>query len=105
MTPTKLSKLLIGEVSGVDDPANELRGWLVAKSRGWTAEAAEKRVRAATGATEAPTPAYADCFLWNSGEGDEPRTGSAALSRERTAQSSQIFRRSGRTRSSYSPRS
>ncbi len=72
MTPTKLSKLLIGEVSGVDDPANELRGWLVSKSRGWNYEAAEARVRKATGAEDAPTPAYASCFLWNAGEGEEP---------------------------------
>lgn len=72
MVPTKLSKLLVAEVSGVDDPANELRGWLVAKSRSkWDGEAAEKRVRAATGATEAPTPEYAECFLWNAGDGDE----------------------------------
>jgi hypothetical protein len=66
-----LSKLLIGEVSGVDDPANLLRGWVVAKSRGWNYEAAEARVRKATGADDAPTPAYASCFLWNSGEGED----------------------------------
>ncbi len=29
---TKLEKLLISEVSGVDDPANELPGWLVQKA-------------------------------------------------------------------------
>jgi hypothetical protein len=29
----KLEKLLIGEVSGVDDPANEIPGWMVAKGR------------------------------------------------------------------------
>lgn len=31
---TKLERLLISEVSGVDDPANEVPGWLVAKSAG-----------------------------------------------------------------------
>lgn len=71
MTPTKLSKLLIGEVSGVDDPANQLRGWVVAKSRGWNVEDAEARVRKATGAEAAPTAEYAECFLWNSGAADE----------------------------------
>lgn len=30
----KLEKLFIAEVSGVDDPANELPGWMVAKSAG-----------------------------------------------------------------------
>lgn len=32
MTSTKLEKLLIGEVSGVDDPAHEIPGWMVAKA-------------------------------------------------------------------------
>jgi len=32
MEATKLAKLLINEVSGVDDPANEIPGWMVAKS-------------------------------------------------------------------------
>jgi hypothetical protein len=32
MGPKKLEKLLIGEVSGVDDPANEIPGWMVMKS-------------------------------------------------------------------------
>ena len=71
MTPTKLSKLLVDEVSGVDDPANELRGWLVAKSRGWNVESAEARVRKHTGAEEAPNAEYAECFLFNTGEGEE----------------------------------
>ena len=33
MESTKLEKLLISEVSGVDDPANELPGWMVTKSK------------------------------------------------------------------------
>lgn len=33
MEPTKLERLLISEVSGVDAPANQLDGWMVAKSR------------------------------------------------------------------------
>lgn len=32
MEPTKLEKLLISEVSGVDSPANQLDGWMVTKS-------------------------------------------------------------------------
>ena len=76
--PTKLEKLLIGEVSGVDDPANQLPGWLTLKARAaseqplpvgpdrpWDVEVAEARVRKATGAGSAPTEAYADCFLWH----------------------------------------
>jgi hypothetical protein len=30
----KLEKLIIGEVSGVDDPANQIPGWMVQKSAG-----------------------------------------------------------------------
>lgn len=33
MQQTKLETLLITEVSGVDDPANELPGWMVTKAR------------------------------------------------------------------------
>ena len=32
MDATKLEKLLISEVSGVDDPANEVPGWMIAKA-------------------------------------------------------------------------
>lgn len=32
MEQTKLERLLMSEVSGVDDPANQLPGWMVAKS-------------------------------------------------------------------------
>jgi hypothetical protein len=39
MTATKLEQLLIKEVSGVDDPANGLPGWLVMKARGDDREA------------------------------------------------------------------
>lgn len=79
---TKLEQLFIGEVSGVDDPANQMPGWMVAKAAGqpdlrvgpadtaWLVGDAEKRVRAATGATDGPTPKYASCFLYSSGEGD-----------------------------------
>lgn len=73
--PTKLERLVIGEVSGVDDPANELPGWMVAKATGqtellvghdapWDVADAELRIREATGATDAPTAKYASCFLW-----------------------------------------
>jgi hypothetical protein len=31
--PARLERLLISEVSGVDDPANELPGWMVTKAR------------------------------------------------------------------------
>ena len=34
MPSVKLEKLLISEVSGVDDPANQAPGWIVMKSRG-----------------------------------------------------------------------
>jgi hypothetical protein len=34
MDATKLEKLLIGEVSGVDDPANQSPGWVVMKAEG-----------------------------------------------------------------------
>ncbi len=72
---TKLAQLLITEVSGVDDPANELPGFMVAKASSppqareigpdgeWDVAAAEERIRKATGADTAPTPAYAGCFL------------------------------------------
>lgn len=81
-TATKLEKLLIGEVSGVDDPANQIPGWMVAKATGaapelrvgpdtaWIVGDAEKRVRALTGAEDGPTPKYAACFLYSGGEGD-----------------------------------
>lgn len=72
---TKLERLFIGEVSGVDDPANEIPGWMVSKSvsgdavlfgpdRSWDVGEAEKRVREVTKATEGPNPDYANCFLW-----------------------------------------
>ena len=32
MEPTELQRLLVKEVSGVDDPANEIPGWMVAKA-------------------------------------------------------------------------
>jgi hypothetical protein len=34
MDQVKLERLLIQDVSGVDDPANQLPGWLVTKARG-----------------------------------------------------------------------
>lgn len=40
MEPVKLERLLIQEVSGVDDPANELPGWMVTKSASGNASAA-----------------------------------------------------------------
>lgn len=72
---TKLEKLLISEVSGVDDPANELMGWMVAKAKSapitfgpddtpWNVGEAEARIRKATGAEDAPTAEYANCFLY-----------------------------------------
>ncbi len=76
MTPlAKLEKLLIQEVSGVDAPANGLDGWMLQKAAGgfsalplgpdqpWHVGDAEARIRKATGADTAPTPAYAACFL------------------------------------------
>lgn len=38
-TATRLEKLLIAEVSGVDFPASQLDGWLVMKARGEAAAA------------------------------------------------------------------
>lgn len=83
MTPVqesvKLEKLLIDEVSGVDRPANLLDGWLVMKAAGpgypigpdqsWDVSAAEKRIRAATGAEDAPNAKYAGCFLYKDADG------------------------------------
>ena len=34
MDAVKLERLLIGEISGVDDPANQVPGWMVLKARG-----------------------------------------------------------------------
>lgn len=77
----KLARLFMQEVSGVDDPANELPGWMVMKAakpsiqlgpdQDWDVGAADKRIRAATGAEDAPTPKYASCFLHKSGDGDK----------------------------------
>lgn len=78
---TKLEKLLISEISGVDEPANELPGFMVAKASShkgraigpdgaWDVEAAEKRIRTATGAVDAPNDAYASCFLWKDSDGE-----------------------------------
>ena len=49
MDLVRLQELLIAEVSGVDQPANELPGWMVAKSKGRIEQvrAAEKAKRAA----------------------------------------------------------
>lgn len=84
MSTTKLAKLLIGEVSGVDAPANMLDGWMVQKAAGkrsfgpvtetWDVGEAEARVREATGAIEAPNGDYASCFLWV-GKESEPSFG------------------------------
>lgn len=83
MKPVELRSLLIKEVSGVDDPANEIPGWMVQKAskfksslsigpdQTWDVAAAEKRVRAATKATTGPNPAYAACFLWYDGAADD----------------------------------
>jgi hypothetical protein len=84
MTPTsavKLENLIIGEVSGVDDPANESPGWMVTKAAGpsyplgpdraWDVGAAEARIRAETGAMDAPNSKYAMCFLSKSGDGNK----------------------------------
>jgi len=71
-----MDKLLMQEISGVDNPANQLPGWMVAKSHGasgrsvgpdveWDVAAAEGRIREATKATAGPNPAYASCFLWS----------------------------------------
>lgn len=35
---TRLTKLRVKELSGVDDPAHKLPGWIVAKSAGWKVE-------------------------------------------------------------------
>jgi hypothetical protein len=35
---TRLTKLRMAELSGVDDPANEMPGWIVTKSKEWKAE-------------------------------------------------------------------
>src|SRR5690242_20735227 len=43
---TRLTKLLISEVSGVDDPANQLPGWMVMKARGADASPWESCVEA-----------------------------------------------------------
>lgn len=75
------------EVSLVDDPANEIPGWMVAKSsdvekafrmgrpmgpdQTWDAAAADRRVREATGATEAPNRDYGSCFLYVGGDGEQ----------------------------------
>ena len=84
MEATKLEKLLIEEVSGVDAPANEIPGFMIMKAEGedahkaskfktgrsmgpeqsWDVGDAEKRVRAATDAEDAPNADYASCFLW-----------------------------------------
>jgi len=85
-TLSKLEKLLIGEVSGVDFGANLIDGWMIAKSRDgadadalsfvvgpeqpWVVGEAEARVRAATGAEDGPSPKYAACFLWQDGEAE-----------------------------------
>jgi hypothetical protein len=78
-TAVKLERLFINEVSGVDDPANESPGWMVAKAnapsypigpdQAWDVGAAEKSIREATGATDAPNAKYAACFLSKSGDG------------------------------------
>lgn len=73
---TKMDKLLMQEISGVDNPANQLPGWLVAKSAPapgrsvgpdveWDVAAAEGRIREATKANAGPNPEYASCFLWS----------------------------------------
>jgi hypothetical protein len=83
MTPVpesvKLELLSIDEVSGVDHGANLLDGWMVQKAGGpgypigpdqsWDVSAAEKRVRSACDATDAPNEKYAGCFLYKSGDG------------------------------------
>lgn len=38
MPTHKLTKLRMKEISGVDDPANELPGWIVAKAKEWEGE-------------------------------------------------------------------
>jgi hypothetical protein len=92
LVPTKLHKLLVGEISGVDDPANEIPGWMVLKSstpvedvvvgkatvfnkgrtlgpdQAWDVAAAETRIREKTGATDGPNKQYATCFLWYDGD-------------------------------------
>lgn len=71
MDALKLEKLFIGEVSGVDEPANEVPGWLVAKSaavgpdQDWNVAVAEARIRKATSAEDGPNDEYAACFLWH----------------------------------------
>lgn len=51
---TKLEKLLIGEVSGVDDPANETPGWLVMKAASAASSSADASATA-NAADAAPT--------------------------------------------------
>lgn len=85
MSTTKLEKLLINEVSGVDVPANLLDGWMVSKATGnergfgtsapWEVGDAEARIREFTKATDAPNDAYASCYLWVNKEADAPAFG------------------------------
>jgi 2'-5' RNA ligase len=69
-------------VKGVKEMANEDKGahgapklGFAPRDRAWDSGAAEKRVRAKTGADEAPNAAYSRCFLWSDSE-DESKFGS-----------------------------
>lgn len=86
MDTAKLESLLIKEISAVDAPANLMDGWMVMKASSfktkpigpdetWDKSAAEKRVRAETGAEDGPTKAYASCFLWFDGDADKNDAG------------------------------
>lgn len=74
MEPTKLERLLISEVSGVDAPANQLDGWMVTKSRegdaALLAVAEEMEVVTKAAATKAPygDVEYADPGLQEDGK-------------------------------------
>lgn len=59
---TRLTKLRLTEISGVDDPAHEIPGWIVAKSADWRADV-EQFEKDIVGLYEGLTGGSADLYL------------------------------------------